>query len=103
MGKKDIIAFNLEYLGLTLTNFSCGPVIYATFANGIAYSFIPGEILTTDTVIDPKISQLVIEMFVKMHKMETGEEKKPGCWARMRKFWEFSPDGFPEDELKARR
>ena len=57
-----------------------------------------------ETVVDEKVSQGVIEMLVKMHKMDiVGAEKKPGLWDRLRNFWNISPDGFPLDEIKAKR
>ena len=78
-------------------------MIYATFANGLAYSFIAGEILTMETVIEDKVSQMVIEMMAKMHKMDAGEEKKSGLWDQLRNLYSLSPDSFPNDEKKAKR
>ena len=39
----------------------CGSKIYAEFANGIAYEYIPGVIFTKETVRDPKYNQKIIE------------------------------------------
>ena len=82
----------------------CGPTIYATWKNGVAYSFIPGDVITTETVTDPQINQLIIEMFVKMHKMPKAREG--AClWDRLRQFLRASPEnGFVGgDEDKAKR
>lgn len=80
----------------------CGPALLATFANGIAYEFVPGDILSTEMVVDPAVNQLVIEMFARMHRMDVGDAR-PCMWDRMRKFHAASPDGFPDDEEKQGR
>ncbi len=89
----------------------CGPALLATFANGIAYEFVPGDILTVENVPDPAVNQGVIDMFAKMHriKLEPGAGEKPCLWDRLRQFLEASPDGGFEpgtsgaDEKKAKR
>jgi ethanolamine kinase len=74
----------------------CGPTIYASFANGIAYSFIPGDMLDTDSVRDPKMYPLVAAMMAKMHKMNPSSEDedwKPCMFDRMRTYLALGPDG----------
>ena len=49
---------------------------------------------------------MIIEMMVKMHKMNTGvpkAEREPCCWRRLKQFQAISPDGFPDDPVKAKR
>lgn len=36
-----------------------GPPVFATFDNGIAYGFVEGEVLDTDTICDDHISKLI--------------------------------------------
>lgn len=86
-----------------LHNNGLGPALLATFGNGIAYPFVPGDIATVDNITDPAVNQPIIETFAKMHKIEV--ERKEACmWERMRNFLDNSPDdGMREDPAKAAR
>ncbi len=82
----------------------CGPRVYATFKNGIAYSFLPGKMVDTASVRDPKIYPLVASMMSKMHKMDPSTEpREPVVFQRMRKFLELAPDGPAGFDSEAKR
>ncbi len=71
----------------------CGPALLATFANGIAYEFVPGRIFDVDMAPDPKFNQPVVEMLARMHRMPVADGARPEMWNRLRKFLSASPDG----------
>ena len=48
----------------------CGSELYASFQNGLAYQFLPGSMLTMESVIDPGIFPLVAKACAKMHSIE---------------------------------
>ncbi len=78
-----------------------GPALLATFANGIAYEFVAGDMVSKETVVDSNISQMIIEMMAVMHSLDmSGADGKPCLWDRMRKFHAASPDGFMNDPAK---
>ena len=44
----------------------CGSELYASFQNGLAYQFLPGSILTMDTVLDPLIFPFISNVHTSM-------------------------------------
>lgn len=79
--------------------------IYATFNNGLAYQFIEGNILTIETVRDPKIYILIAKRMAQMHKLkpEDVEISKEACiWNKLEKFMEIMPKKFLDDIKQAR-
>lgn len=72
----------------------CGSQLYATFKNGLAYEFIPGETLTIESVKDVTVYPLVAAAMAKMHKVDMGQDvpKKPCMWTLLKKFWNQCPD-----------
>ncbi|XP_059078369.1 ethanolamine kinase 2-like [Tigriopus californicus] len=83
----------------------CGARLYGTFANGVAYAFITGTMLTTELVVQPKVNQLVLEMMARMHHFNDHQdpaERQPCLWKLMRTFWRLVPDQY-DDPKKARR
>lgn len=77
-----------------------GSELYATFANGIAYEFIPGVILTTELVVDKEVSDLTIEMFALMHSVPVEKGEGPCLWTRLRNFWNLVPDSWEGEKAK---
>jgi len=71
-------------------NIGGGSELYATFENGIAYQFIPGDILTEPMAKDPKISKLVAEMMAVIHNIEI-KNGEGGLWTRFEKFINLIP------------
>lgn len=45
----------------------CGSELFASFQNGLAYQFLPGTMLTMESVIDPVVFPLVAKACAKMH------------------------------------
>lgn len=87
-----------------------GGKLYATFANGLAYQYIHGDILTTETVRSPEVFPIVAATVARMHRVASLEvatnanaKLEPCLWKKLRQFWECSPDGFPEDPAKDAR
>jgi len=80
-----------------------GPALLATFANGIAYEYVAGEMFTYEMIVDPAVVQLVVEMFAQMHRIPV-ERKEAVLFDRMRQFHHFMrDDGFAGDDVKAKR
>jgi len=78
------------------------PPIYAAFANGIAYGFIPGRIVDKESARDPLTVKMIAEMTAKMHKMPLGTKKESRLWSYMRLLLGLCPDG-PEAFAEAKR
>lgn len=78
--------------------------LYATFNNGFAYEFLPGNILTTENVRQPKVYQLVAKRMAQMHllKPKTNGEQKPQIWDKTEQFLGLIPRFFP-DEAKQKK
>lgn len=77
------------------------PELYATFNNGLAYKFIPGEILTVETVRSPCVYPLVARMVAKLHLLDYGNsvERKPALWDKISQFISLIPDQYsPPDK-----
>ncbi|XP_033196472.1 ethanolamine kinase 1 [Bombus vosnesenskii] len=71
--------------------------IYATFNNGLAYQFIEGNILTTETVRNPDIYVLVAKRMAQMHRLKPDDTEIPkdACiWKKLEKFMEIMPKEF---------
>ncbi len=43
----------------------CGPALLATFANGIAYEFVPGELPTVRDIRDTAYNQPIVQMMAR--------------------------------------
>lgn len=76
------------------------PELYATFNNGLAYKFIPGEILTVDTVRSLSVYPLVARMVAKLHRLDCGEsvERMPALWDKIAQFIRLLPDQYSPSE-----
>ncbi|KAG8226117.1 hypothetical protein J437_LFUL006747 [Ladona fulva] len=93
------------------------PRLYATFENGLVYEFIPGVVLTTETVKSPFVYPLVARMLAQMHCLELtkppsekngmvenghGGQREPFLWKKAASFMELVPVAFQESEKQAR-
>ncbi|XP_034933617.1 ethanolamine kinase 1 [Chelonus insularis] len=86
--------------------------LYATFNNGLAYEFLPGEILTPETVKKPEIYCLVAKRLAQMHRLCPEEclpkfdgfsgSKEPVIWKKIERFMELMPKKF-DDSIKQSR
>ena len=84
-----------------------GPPVYATFENGIAYGFLSGEVLDTQTICDPVFSALIARHMAHLHAIrpETNSRHradKPVVFETMIKYLDLLPDKF-EDPAKNER
>jgi ethanolamine kinase len=74
---------------LVLDSSGCGCKLYAHFKNGLAYEFLPGEILTIETVKSEDVYPSIAKAMAKMHKeVDLGPDvpKIPCMWAKLRMF-----------------
>lgn len=79
--------------------------IYATFNNGLAYQFIEGTTLTTETVRNPNVYTLIAKRMAQMHKLkpDSNDISKEACiWGKVEKFMEIMPKEFSDDSKQAR-
>lgn len=75
-----------------------GPDVYATFENGMAYKYIPGETLTTTTVRDPSVYKLVAKTMARFHQLDGStigdRTNESGMWSKMEQFASLVPERF---------
>lgn len=83
---------------ILLHNENLAPRLYATFKNGLAYEYVPGVTLTTETVIDPKIYALVAAKMAQLHLVKTGNNNsgEPMLWNKLEQFYNLIPDEFSD-------
>merc|ERR1712018_678471 len=65
-----------------------GSQLFAIFGNGLCYEYLPGEILTLETIQDPKMYTLVASSMADMHKkVDLGPSvaRESSMWFSMRK------------------
>lgn len=79
--------------------------LYATFNNGLAYQFLEGDILTTETIRQPEIYVLIAKRMAQMHLLEPNHSemsKVPIIWTKAEKFMEIMPKQFsnPAKQLR---
>lgn len=89
---------------ILLNKVDLAPDLYATFENGLAYRFIPGNTLNEETVRDPHIYRLVARRMAKLHKVKVkGEDHpKPFLWDKMDGFLQLVPDVFSDSQKSER-
>lgn len=80
------------------------PKLFATFDNGMVYSYIPGEILNVNSCRDASVYPLVATMLAKMHKLsyEGNLDKVPILWDKCECFIDLIPDQYtsPDKQLR---
>ena len=88
---------------LVLAKAGCGCRLYAKFANGLAYEYIPGDILTIETAKSKDVYPRVAAAMAKMHKdVDLGPEvhKEPCMWKKLRMFLDYSdPEAINDPRL----
>jgi hypothetical protein len=87
-----------------LHNAGYAPRLYATFCNGLAYEYVPGEILSTASCKDPDVFPLVARMMALMHRVHAGDHvpKEPSIWLKIQQFLDIMPRRFEDAEKQAR-
>ncbi|KAK7866068.1 hypothetical protein R5R35_013567 [Gryllus longicercus] len=106
-GKKTdlLIDRNAETRNIQILHtYGYAPNLYATFKNGLAYEYVPGDILTVDTCRDIKVYPLVACMMAKMHHVDCGPtiSKEPCMWTKTRQFMSIMPNHFTNAEKQTR-
>jgi len=81
-----------------------GPPVYGTLENGLAYGFLAGDVLDTDTIADPHISSLCARHMAQLHAIKIDHEKsrhkaEPMLFSGMMKYLNLLPEKF-EDPVK---
>ncbi|XP_063240047.1 ethanolamine kinase 1 [Bacillus rossius redtenbacheri] len=80
------------------------PRLWATFANGLAYGYVAGEVLTAETCRDPGVFPLVARSLARVHRLDCGpaEPRRPCLWGQVRRFLDLAPVRFPDPRRQAR-
>ncbi|GLV44019.1 easily shocked [Carabus blaptoides fortunei] len=83
---------------ILLHNENLAPRLYATFENGLAYEYVPGVTLTSQTVIDTKIYSLIARKMAQLHLVKPGNKNsgEPVLWNKFEQFYNLVPDGFSD-------
>ncbi|XP_055711775.1 ethanolamine kinase [Phlebotomus papatasi] len=87
-----------------LHSYGFAPRLHATFANGLAYEYVPGVTLNPENVTDPAIWTLVARKMAKMHKVECGAEvsRKAMLRWKLEQFLNLIPEKFSRREIHER-
>lgn len=82
----------------------CGPQLYATFKNGISYGFMPGSILSTETVRSEKLYPLIAREMARLHtlKPKDGFRFEPCLFVTLKKWLKILPKEFEDKEKQER-
>jgi ethanolamine kinase len=84
-------------------NAGYAPRVYATFKNGLAYEYVAGVTLNTETCRTLSVYPLVASMMAKMHRLECDDGPKEAMvWSKARNFMELAPNEFSDDAKQQR-
>lgn len=80
------------------------PQLYATFQNGLVYEFVPGEVLTVDTVRSPDVFPMVARMMARIHHIDCGSNvpRSPALWDKVNNFLGLIPAKYDYHDLQER-
>ncbi|XP_065205682.1 ethanolamine kinase 2 [Planococcus citri] len=80
------------------------PKLFATFDNGMVYSYIPGDVLNVTSCKDASIYPLVATMLAKMHKLsyDSNVPKIPLVWDKCKCFIDLIPDQYSSTDKQLR-
>lgn len=104
-----IIDRNAELVNMKILHtLGFGPALYASFYNGLAYQYLPGEILTPVTCLDENIYPLVAEKMANFHlqfacvkerlPLETRKSlEKSVLWTKLKNFIMLCPPKYSSD------
>jgi ethanolamine kinase len=86
-------------------NAGYAPRLYATFENGLAYEYVPGDTLSTESCHSASVFPLVASMMARMHKLECGDstKKEAMVWNKARQFINLTPDVFTQAHKQQRQ
>nr|CAD7202208.1 unnamed protein product [Timema douglasi] len=79
------------------------PRLWATFRNGLAYEYVPGDILSVDMCKDPAIFPLIATMMARIHRLDCGPDvpRVPSLWKKAKQFMAIMPIHFDNPEKQA--
>lgn len=78
-----------------LQNVGFTPPLFATFNNGLVYQYIPGEVLTVETVRDVAAYPLVARKMAQLHKVRANDTCcKPMLWPKLEQFISLVPEQY---------
>lgn len=84
-------------------NAGYAPRLYATFENGLAYEYVPGDTLTVESCRSLSVFPLVATMMAHMHSLECGDPKNEALvWTKTRQFINLIPDLFTQPDKQSR-
>lgn len=86
-----------------LYNAGMGAKLFAIFANGLAYQYIPGDVFTPEAARNPSVYPHVATAIADMHRTIPADNEQPCLWKKLRSFCDLSPDGYPENPELNRR
>lgn len=95
MVDRDAEKLNIAFLH----KLGFAPALYATFKNGLAYEYVPGNTLKPTTLKEPKIWRLIAINMAKMHKfpLSIGDyDKEPMLKTSAKKYLDLIPDTFTD-------
>ncbi|XP_044730625.1 ethanolamine kinase 1 [Chrysoperla carnea] len=77
--------------------------LYAIFNNGLAYKYINGTTLTTETVVVPKVYKSVATQMAKLHKsINNNNNNVPMLWIKCSRFLELIPEKYNDPDKQKR-
>ncbi|XP_071840201.1 ethanolamine kinase 1-like [Apostichopus japonicus] len=81
-----------------------GPKLHATFKNGISYGYMPGSILSTESVRSDELYPIIAKEMARLHtlKPKDGFKNEPALFVTLRNWLKVLPEQF-EDEKKNER
>lgn len=79
-----------------LHKYGFAPSLYAVFNNGLAYEYVPGVTLTPETIMKPKVWNLIARRMAEMHKVNYDDmgKREPMLWSKTNQFLDLLPDVF---------
>lgn len=80
------------------------PPLYATFNNGLAYQYLPGEVLTVDMVRDVQVYPLIARKLAQLHRLTLrgSKQQQPAVWAKVHQFIDNIPAHYSPPEKHER-
>lgn len=92
-----------------LQSYGLAPSLYAVFQNGIAYEYVPGIMLTCDSVAKPTVWPLIARNMAEMHKVQTAQQQsttnkkpEPMLWEKFEQFLRLIPERFTDSYVQER-
>lgn len=103
--KKPIMFMLMFIINLfqLLQGVGFAPPLFATFNNGLAYQYIPGEVLTVETVRSPEIYPHVARRLAQLHRLRLHDyQHEPMLWPALDKFIKLIPQQYSDPDKQKR-